>query len=125
VLLLFGHGQKEEIFATNRKLLPNPILLNLSLQNKHNHTILLPNSRFFFSFSRTQHLRPTISSFFLPNPASPAGHFFFLSPSQTLFYYFILSLFFIYKKPKKKKSLVWCGSGKTHAWVLPNPAWVR
>jgi hypothetical protein len=33
-VLLFGRGKKDEVFATNKKLPPNPLSLNLSLQNK-------------------------------------------------------------------------------------------
>jgi hypothetical protein len=98
VLLLFGCGKKDGVFAINRKLSSNPILLNLSLQNK-NYTILLPNPHLFFYFSQTQHRRPAISSSFL----------FFLPPKPS----FLLFLFFIYKKPELP------------TWVFlhfPNPA---
>jgi hypothetical protein len=59
-LLLSGCGKNQGVFATNRKLTPNPILPNLSLQDKNNYTILLPNPPFFFCFSQTQlHCSPT------------------------------------------------------------------
>jgi hypothetical protein len=37
-VLLFGCGKKEGVFATNKKLPPNPLSSDLSLQNKPNNT---------------------------------------------------------------------------------------
>jgi hypothetical protein len=38
VVLLFGCGKKEGVFATNKKLPHNQILSNLSFYNKHTYT---------------------------------------------------------------------------------------
>jgi hypothetical protein len=75
-------AKRWRLFATNRKLPHNPILPNLSLQNKHNYIILLPNPPFFFSFSQTQHRRPAVSSFFLPPKPSFLLFLFLFSSSK-------------------------------------------
>jgi hypothetical protein len=101
-LLLFGFGKNQGVFATNKKLPPNPILPNLSLQDKHNYTLLLPNPPFFFYFSQTHHrwfssyltqlvlLFPLVFFFYFfsssPSPlthASSPGFFLFFSSSSS------------------------------------------
>jgi hypothetical protein len=85
----------------NRKLTPNPILPNLSLQEKHNYTILLPNPPFFFYFSQTQHC--WFSSYLTHASSSSPGFFLFFfsspsplthasSPGLFFFFFFFFSL---------------------------------
>jgi hypothetical protein len=79
-LLLFGCGKNQGVLATNRKSSPNPILPNLSLQDKHNYTILLPNPPFFFYFSQTKHR--WFSSYLTYTSSSSPGFFLFFFSSS-------------------------------------------
>jgi hypothetical protein len=112
-----------------------PILPNLSLQDKHNYTILLPNPHFFFHFSQTQ--RRWFSSYLTHASSSSPGFFLFFfssspsslthasSPGFFLFFFF----FFFFSLTPHARFFPWFFSSsppsplrRRHSLATTNPA---
>jgi hypothetical protein len=115
-LLLSGCGKNQGVFATNKKLTPNPILPNLSFQDKNIYTILLPNPPFFFCFSQTQHRW----FFFFPWFFSFLFFFFSLTPHARFFPLFFLSLSFFFSSSSSPSLLTHASSPGFFLLLLPH-----
>jgi hypothetical protein len=105
----------------------HPILPNLSLQDKQNYTILLPNPHFFFHFSQTQHR--WFSSYLTHASSSSPGFFlfFFSSSPSSLTHtsspgFFSLFFFLLLLLPHPSRTLLPLVFFFSFFLLLPHPS---